>query len=448
MSGTQVGHDDFALERVPRDARYSWWSVCVQRFGQLSCLSQFLIGATLGFGMTFWNAVLAITLGAVILEFVAIFTGVAGQREGMSTSVLARWTGFGRYGSSLVGLTIALSLIGWFGVQSAISAQGLTQLVGGLPTWAWALVFGLAVTVVVMYGFGSMAWTAYVTVPAFLLLAGYSIIHELSKHSLSALINSPAPGPTIGLAAGTTLVAGGFIVGMVMTPDMTRYNRTTADVVKQTLIGVTVGEYVIALIGVLLAHAVGSSDVISIVTSSVGWLGVLVIIASTIKINDWNLYSASLGIVNFGQTVLGVKLHRGAVTLGVGILGSVLAAAGILDNFVSFLVLLGVAIPPIAGIMISEYFFAKTWRKELDDAGDSIPATSPMWVPTTLVVWLAAFLVGKYVTVGIGSLNALATAFVLYYLAAKAGLIKRTSVAIGDVQVRRSGDEVLAEDIA
>jgi cytosine permease len=82
MSATTVGHDDFALERVPQRARYHWFSVAVQRFGQLSSLASFLLGATLGFGMDFWDAVLAITLGAVILEVVTIFTGIAGQREG------------------------------------------------------------------------------------------------------------------------------------------------------------------------------------------------------------------------------------------------------------------------------------------------------------------------------------------------------------------------------
>ena len=46
-----VGHDDYALERVPRSERYPWFSVAVQRFGQVVALSQFLLGATLGFGM-------------------------------------------------------------------------------------------------------------------------------------------------------------------------------------------------------------------------------------------------------------------------------------------------------------------------------------------------------------------------------------------------------------
>jgi cytosine permease len=115
-----IGQDDYALSRVPESERYSWITVAVQRFGQLSALSQFLLGATLGFGMTFWNAFLALTLGAVILEVVAIFVGIAGMREGLSTSVLSRWTGFGRYGSSIIGLVFAVSLIGWFGVQNAV----------------------------------------------------------------------------------------------------------------------------------------------------------------------------------------------------------------------------------------------------------------------------------------------------------------------------------------
>lgn len=180
-----VGVDDYALTRVPQSARYSWWSVAVQRFGQVSALSQFLLGATLGFGMGFWEAFLALTLGAVILEVVAVFVGIIGMREGLSTSMLARWTGFGRSGSALIGLAIGISLVGWFGIQSAVSAQGLAALVGVLPEWGWSLVFGLVVTSIVLWGFGSMAWTAYVTVPAFLVLVGWSIISELSRHDVA-----------------------------------------------------------------------------------------------------------------------------------------------------------------------------------------------------------------------------------------------------------------------
>jgi len=426
MAGGHVGVDDFALSRVPDSARYSWWSVATQRFGQISALSQFLLGSTLGFGMHFWGAFWALTLGAVILEVVAIFVGVIGVREGMQTSMVARWTGFGAAGSALIGLAIGISLIGWFGIQSAVSAEGLHSLLGFLPAWGWSLLFGLVVTAVVLWGFGSMQWVAYFTVPSFLILVGWSIIRTLVNHDVGALITSAPPGPQLTLVQGTTLVAGGFIVGAVITPDMTRFNRTTADVVKQTVLGITLGEYAIGLTGVLLAHAARSADVITIVTSSVGWVGILVVILGTVKINDWNLYSSGLGVVNFVGTVFGRHVNRAVVTLVLGVVGSVLAAAGILTKFMDFLIILGVAFPPIAGIMVAEYFVVKRWRPDLEAsrASGAVPATAPMWVPATLAIWLVAALIGHYWMWGLPSINSVVIAFVVYVVLGKAGLIR------------------------
>ena len=53
-----------------------------------------------------------------------------------------------------------------------------------------------------------------------------------------------------------------------------------------------------------------------------------------------------------------------------------LAAAGILGQFTDFLIVLGVAFPPIAGIMVAEYFVVRRWRRELDAtrAGGTLPA--------------------------------------------------------------------------
>lgn len=431
MAGVNVGVDDYALSRVPQSARYSWWSVAIQRFGQLSALSGFLLGSTLGFGMTFWDAFWALTLGAVVLEIVAIFVGIIGVREGLQTSVIARWTGFGHAGSSLLGVAIGVSLIGWFGIQTGISAAGLSELMGVLPTWGWSLVFGLAVTFIVLWGFRSMQWVAYLTVPAFLVLVGWSIISELTNHSLGDLVRSAPAGPQLTLLQGTTLVAGSFIVGAVITPDMTRFNRTTGDVVKQTVVGITLGEYGVGLSGVLLAHAIRSDNIITIITSSVGWVGTLVIILGTLKINDWNLYSSGLGIVNFVGTIFGKHVNRAVVTLVIGVIGSVLAAGGILDRFIDFLTILGVAFPPIAGIMVAEYFIVKRWGPELDEsrARNALPATAPTWVPATIVIWVVAALIGRFWDWGLPSINSLVISMVLYVVAGKTGLVRGVGVS-------------------
>jgi cytosine permease len=416
-----IGHDDYSLSRVPESDRYSWVTVAVQRFGQLSALSQFLLGATLGFGMNFWNAFLALTLGAVILEVVAIFVGIAGMREGLSTSVLSRWTGFGRYGSSLIGLVFAISLIGWFGVQNAVFAEGVYSLVGGIPVWAWSIITGAVVIVVVVYGFLSMAWVAYITVPAFLLLAGYSIASALTDYSLGELVTSPPPGETLTLAAGTTIVAGGFMVGAVITPDMTRFNRSVADVIKQTVVGITLGEYTIGLIGVLLAHALKSQDVIEIVTTTSGFLGTLILITATLKINDWNLYSSSLGFVNSLDTLLGRRVDRALITIVVGAIGTFLSAVGILEQFVPFLTALGVVVPPIAGIMVVDYYLLRRHREPLGESASAgtLPARQEQLNPVAIFAWAAASVVGFAVQWGIPTLNALICAAVLYYVGMK-----------------------------
>ncbi|GGL73349.1 cytosine permease [Microlunatus endophyticus] len=424
-----IAVDDFSLRRVPAAERYGWFQVAVQRFGQISALSQFLLGATLGFGMTFWSAFWALTLGAVILEIVSIFVGIIGVREGLNTSMITRWTGFGSAGSALVGLAIGMSLIGWFGIQSGVSATGLHSLLPFFPTWLWSLLFGFLVTAIVLRGFHSMQWLANITVPVFVVLVGWSTIVELHRHSFSQLVAQAPPGPHLGFVAGTTLVAGGFIVGSVITPDMTRFNRSAADVVKQTVLGITLGEYVIGLAGVLLAHAVKTSDVTTVIMSSVGWVGVLVLVLGTLKINDWNIYSSGLGVVNFIDVVFGKKLNRGLVTLIMGVAGSILAAAGILNLFTSFLTVLGVVFPPIAGIMIAEYFFVKTWRKDLAAAGDRLPSSAPRWVPTTLVVWAIASLIGYFVHIGLPSINSVVIAFVLYLVAGRLGLVRAAGIS-------------------
>jgi cytosine permease len=433
IASSRTAHaDDYALSRVPPGARRPWFGIAVQRFGQVSALSQFLLGATLGYGMTFGDAVLAFLFGSIILEIIMCVVGIIGQREGLNTALLARWTGFGEVGASLVGLAIGISLIGWFGIQSAISAESLESLMpGALPVWAWCLIFGLIVTAIVAVGFGGMQWLANITVPLFLVLVGWSISIELAKHSIGELLASPAPGPAISVGQGTGIVAGGLIVGAIITADMTRFNRSGADVVKQTVVGVSLGEFVIGLAGVLLAHAAGSGNIVAIVTSSIGFVGLLIVLTGTLKINDWNLYSSSLGLVNFISTAFNRNLHRVSTTVVLGVVGSILAAVGILARFTDFLIVLGVAFPPIAGIMVAEYFIVKRWRRELDAsrATGTLPVTAPRLVPATIVIWLVSALFGYFVTWGVPAISSLLLSMVLYVVAGKLGLVRGVGTA-------------------
>jgi cytosine permease len=106
----------------------------------------------------------------------------------------------------------------------------------------------------------------------------------------------------------------------------------------------------------------------------------------------------------------------------------------LLDRFTDFLIFLGVFFPPIAGVMVAEYFVVKTHRAALEEsrAAGRLPRTAPVWVSATIVVWAVSALVGKYLDWGIGSVNALVLAFAAYIVLGRLGLTRGVGVSVTD----------------
>ncbi len=414
--------DDFSLSRVPMDRRESMFSIMLVRIGALTCISQFLIGAALGYGMTLWDAFWATMFGSVILQVVSALLGIAGAKEGMSTSLLARWSGFGQYGSSIIGLIFAISLTGWFGVQNSVFAEGIDGVTGGKLGFVVAsIITGIGTTLLVYFGFKWISWTAKITVPLFLIVMGIGVYEVLKNHSLMQLATMAPPGPLMTIGAATTMVAGGFIVGCVTTPDMTRFAKSGRDVIWITLVGTFLGEFGVNLIAVLMAHAVGSADIMSIVMQLTGLIGGAIVAFATLKINDMNLYSSSLGITNFLSTIFKMNMNRGLLTLILGGLGTVLSIVGILDKFTAFLIILGVAIPPIAGIMAIDYYILKRFRQELDTsrALGELPEFCEKFNPVAIFSWLIGFAAGLFITWGVQALTSIIVSSLVYYVGMK-----------------------------
>jgi len=153
-----------------------------------------------------------------------------------------------------------------------------------------------------------------------------------------------------------------------------------------------------------------------------GGIGATIAVASTIKLNNLNLYSSSLG---FSTLVHALRLRRGAaidrrrLTWWVGLASTALSMLGILQHFIGFLVLLGVAIPPIAGIMLVDYFLLRRDRAELERtrATGGLPAESERLNPVALAAWLLACASALLLPgVGIPALNALVVGSAAYGL--------------------------------
>ncbi|MBL0908023.1 purine-cytosine permease family protein [Pectobacterium carotovorum] len=411
--------DDYPVSRVPLSVRLPFLNVALVHIGMLTALDQFMLGAVLGHSMTLSQAFLAIFIGSAIFGVVTVGLGYAGMKEGMSGSLLARWCGFGRIGSVLIGLVIAVSLIGWFGVQNAVFAKALNFAMADKLGFGWsAALSGIALTLLVAFGFRALRFTAKIAVPMFVIVVGYISIMTLSGHNIAELIASAPNGEAISISAGATMVVGGCIVASLITPDMTRYSQKGKHVFWMTMLSIIVGEFMVNGLAIIIARALNTADVVTIMSQAAGGIGLIAVIFSTLRVNDINLYSSSLGIANAIEGVTGKKLRYVSITLVIGVIGTLLSVAGILDRFIDFLTLLGVLFPPIIGVMLVDYYILRTHKTLLETsrAEGQLPdsAQTPLIGWPAIIASTVGAVVGLAFEWGVPAFNSLLAASLLY----------------------------------
>lgn len=411
--------ENYSVSRVPAAARLPFFGVALVHMGMLTALDQFMLGAVLGHSMSYSDAFLAITAGSIIFFIATFGLGYAGMREGVSGSLLARWSGFGTNGSILVGLLIAVSLLGWFGVQNSVFANSLDFALGHKLGFHWAAALsGLTLTLIVAFGFRALRFAARIAVPAFALSIIYISVVLLSGHSAGALADLSQLGQSLSVSDAITMVVGGSIVASLITPDLTRYYSNGKQVMVMTLLTIFAGEYVINGLAVIISVILKTADVVTIMSQVTGGIGLLVVVFSTMRINDINLYSSSLGIANAIQAFTGRSVPYVIITLLIGVVGTTLSVMGILDRFIDFLNLLGILFPPVIGIMLVDYFVLKTDREVLDTtrALGQLPDESQTkktgW--NAIIASLAGALAGYYLTSGVPAINSILAGIVVY----------------------------------
>lgn len=418
---TNNNDNNYALNPVPATARVELLHTVLIRIGMVTALGQFMLGATLGHSMTFWDAMLAILLGSLLIEFISFGLGWAGMREGLPTSLLARWCGFGRIGAAFVGLFILISLMGWFGVQNSILAEGISYALEHKISHAWIATFsGITIAILVAFGFRSLSWTAKLAVPLFCLVMGWIIYLLLKDYQIAEFVSSSPPeGLPITIKQATTIVIGGMIIASLITPDLSRYCKNGKHVFWMVTSSVIVGEFIINGIAILIARILNTSEVVIIMTHSAGWIGLLAIVLSAIKVNNVNLYSSALGLANILNILTGMKWNYTRLALFLGLVGTLLSVLGILDHFVDFLAALGVLFPPVAGIMLVDYYILRTHRALLDSTRNQnrLPdtASTPAIGWPAIAAWILGSATGFTIEWGIPSINSLLVACLLYW---------------------------------
>jgi cytosine permease len=419
--------EDFGAKPVPDDQRKGWFGIGIVYWGIAVCLPAFLISGMIAGPAKLGTSALAFIVGAAVLAAVAILTGIIGSKTRFSTALSSKYT-FGRYGAYILQIVLFFAAWGWFGVQLGFMAEGLgggglAYVAGGsVPVWLFKVIGGILMTLTAMFGFKAIEKLSIIAIPLLIITMLATIFSVYRGDTSLAEVASITTEGAMPFGVAVSVVISSFILGAIISSDITRYARSKSAAGIGMGFGMFIGfPVVMILAGIMVKGAGGEVDFskVMLANNSGFWvvLAVITIILAAWTTNDNNLYSGALSL-----NAMFPKVQKWLITLVSGIVGLVLALLGIntAAGFQTFLGLLAIFIPPAAAVMIIDYYFFKGDKNMAYDSDKLYSVKN--FRPIPFIVWAAGigfgFLV-QYTAVRITTITALDTiivAAVLYFI--------------------------------
>lgn len=410
--------EQHGLDAIPVEERTkSWLDLSVIQAGTHMSLPVFLLGALLVPIFSWTEVLFILAVGNSILVLLLGTMGRFGADYGVPASVAIRFSFGYPYGVWLPSLSIVLSLLGWFAITTEIAGLAVDQIVGEFAGFEAATlsiaVVGLSSAAPAVLGFENIKWLSRISVPLLLGLACWMLVDILNDNPFSNLVSYTPTGET---ATGTGLdwVIGALIVGVFITPDVSRYLNNRRDLWIGYVLG-AVPLVFLAGIGAISKLATGDWNPVHAVQQLGGGIpALMVILFATWTTMDIALYSAGLALTN-----LFTRLKRWQNTVLLSVIGTVLAVLRVTEYFRGFLTLLSNVFSPMVGVLICDYFFVRKGILSLDEVylrnGTFRYHRGVNWVAIAATAF--GFLVARYTPdIYVASLTSMGSSMLLYYL--------------------------------
>ena len=410
--------NDYSRQPVPDDQLVSGWKVALIIFGIGFTLPIYYLGSELGLRLGLKHAAMAFFGGSLLLGVLAAITSYVGARTRLSSYMIIEFS-FGRKGAKFVNILMAAGLLGYYAATADIFGHAVADIVRQMTGYGgghaiYALIGSAVMTLTAIFGFNAIQRLASFSVPAVAIFLGYVVYLAITKSTWGVVSHFPGqPGASLGLAIST--VIGSCVQGAVLMPDVSRFARSGVDGIKGA-VGSTFGYPVIFTAAAIATIATGDKDIMMIMIG----LGVMVLALFTIMLSTWmtntiNLYSTSLTLATVFTKVKDWKL-----TLFASVIGTAAAMIGIQDHITTFFLLLGIVIPPVAGIYVVDYFIFsdRAYTLKLLQARKPVnPMAFAAWGISSLLGYLTS--TGKLHLTSVPAMDALIAAGVLYFALSK-----------------------------
>jgi NCS1 family nucleobase:cation symporter-1 len=389
------------LAAVPPEGRtWSKWHIAALWIGMAVCIPTYMLASgMIAAGMTWWQAVLTVLLGNLIVLGPLIANGHGGTKYGVPFPVIAR-ASFGTLGAHIPAMARAIVACGWFGIQTWIGGSAIYSILVALNFITAAtpadmlsildisvgqllcfVAFWLVHVFIVVRGIESIKWLESYAAP-FLIACGIALLAWaiFAVDNTALLFESQTTRPdgvsfwAIFFPQLTAMV--GFWATLSLTiPDFTRYCRTQQDQAQGQLIGLPATMTLFSFVGIMATGAAvvlyGEAiwDPVKLITrmgsTTVVVIALIAVLLATLSTNlAANVVGPANGFSNLCPRK--ISFRTGAlITAGIGVAIMPWRLMSDLSEYI-FVWLIGYSalLGPIAGIMICDYFVIR--RTKLD----------------------------------------------------------------------------------
>ncbi len=386
------------LAPVPPEGRsWRYWNYAALWISMSACIPTYMLAASLiSGGMNWWEAILTIFLGNVIVLIPMILNAHAGTRYGIPFPVYCR-AAFGTKGANVPALLRALVACGWFGIQTWIGGEAIHKILavffpklGGaasnpfgitLPQFICFLFFWAINMFVIYKGINSIRILLNIKAPLLIALGLVLLAWAYqAAGGFGPILSQPSafePGqPKSGqfwvfFVPALTGMIGFWATLSLNIPDFSRYAHTQRDQVIGQAIGLPFTMALYSFIGVAVTSATtiifgrtiwDPVDVLTHFTNPVVLVvAMLGICIATLATNiAANVVSPANDFAHLAPQKISFRIG-GFIT---GIIGILMMPWKLLANpsgyIFTWLIGYSALLGPIGGILIADYF---VWRR-------------------------------------------------------------------------------------